>query len=97
MRRARGKCVRYALPLTLVPVPVVGMPVTGRPVSASEALSIGLANRVVPKGQAVTAAQELAAQIADLYAAAMNGTPRRSLPSHPHQRLRVVVAAHSCA
>jgi len=36
---------------------------TGRPVSASEALSMGLANRVVPKGQALDAALELAAQL----------------------------------
>ena len=38
---------------------------TGRPVDAAEALAIGLANRVVEPGEAVAAAQELAAQIAD--------------------------------
>jgi enoyl-CoA hydratase len=37
---------------------------TGRPVSAAEALSIGLANRVVPQGQARQAAEELALEIA---------------------------------
>jgi enoyl-CoA hydratase len=37
---------------------------TGRPVDAQEALAMGLANRVVPHGQALAAAQELAAQIA---------------------------------
>jgi enoyl-CoA hydratase len=37
---------------------------TGRPVDAAEALAIGLANRVVEPGEAVAAAQELAAQIA---------------------------------
>ncbi len=36
---------------------------TGRPVSASEALSMGLANRVVPRGQALDAALALAAQL----------------------------------
>src|ERR1700758_4571491 len=36
----------------------------GRPVGAAEAASIGLANRVVPAGQALAAAQELAAQLA---------------------------------
>ena len=36
---------------------------TGRPVDAQEALAIGLANRVVPKGQALAAALELAAQL----------------------------------
>lgn len=37
---------------------------TGRPVDADEAQRIGLVNRVVPTGQAVPAAQELAAQLA---------------------------------
>ncbi|UGY94924.1 crotonase/enoyl-CoA hydratase family protein [Streptomyces gobiensis] len=37
---------------------------TGRPVDAAEALHIGLVNRLVPAGEALAAAQELAAQIA---------------------------------
>ncbi len=37
---------------------------TGRPVDAGEALAIGLANRVVPDGQARQAAEELAAELA---------------------------------
>ena len=37
---------------------------TGRPVGAQEALAIGLANRVVEKGQARVAAEALAAEIA---------------------------------
>lgn len=36
---------------------------TGRPVDAQEALAMGLANRVVPKGQALSSALELAAQL----------------------------------
>jgi len=39
---------------------------TGRPVSAVEALAMGLANRVVPAGRALSAAQELAADLARL-------------------------------
>lgn len=39
---------------------------TGRPVHAAEALAIGLVNRVVPHGQALAAARELAAQLAAL-------------------------------
>ncbi|OBI92253.1 crotonase/enoyl-CoA hydratase family protein [Mycobacterium asiaticum] len=39
---------------------------TGRAVKADEALAIGLANRVAPKGQGLRAAQELAAQLAAL-------------------------------
>ena len=37
---------------------------TGRPVHAAEALQMGLANRVVPKGTALAAAQALAREIA---------------------------------
>ncbi len=40
------------------------MILTGRPVDAREAHAIGLANRVVPKGEARRAAEELAAEIA---------------------------------
>ncbi len=39
---------------------------TGRAVDAAEALAIGLANRVVPKGEARQAAEELAAALAEL-------------------------------
>ncbi|MDD4868187.1 MAG: crotonase/enoyl-CoA hydratase family protein [Mycobacterium sp.] len=42
------------------------MILTGRAVQADEALAIGLANRVVPKGRARQAAEELAAQLAAL-------------------------------
>lgn len=40
------------------------MILTGRAVDATEALAIGLANRVVPKGQSRQAAEELAAELA---------------------------------
>ena len=40
------------------------MILTGRPVDAMEAFAMGLANRVVPKGEALSAAKELAHQIA---------------------------------
>ena len=39
---------------------------TGRPVQAAEALNMGLVNRVVPHGQAITAAQALASELAML-------------------------------
>ena len=42
------------------------MILTGRGVKADEALAMGLANRVVPKGQARRAAEELAAELAAL-------------------------------
>jgi enoyl-CoA hydratase len=39
---------------------------TGRPVEAAEAFAIGLANRLVPAGEALSAAQELAGELAAL-------------------------------
>ncbi|MGH3327860.1 MAG: crotonase/enoyl-CoA hydratase family protein, partial [Streptomycetales bacterium] len=38
---------------------------TGRPVGAEEAAAMGLADRVVPRGQARAAAEALAAQLAE--------------------------------
>src|SRR3954464_10508804 len=46
---------------------------TGRPVEAAEALEIGLVNRLVPAGEAVAAAQELARQIAAFPQACLRG------------------------
>lgn len=46
---------------------------TGRAVGAEEAVAIGLANRVVAKGNALGAAQELAADIAKFPQATMRG------------------------
>jgi enoyl-CoA hydratase len=46
---------------------------TGRAVDASDALAMGLANRVVPKGLARPAAEELAAEIARFPQATMRG------------------------
>ena len=67
-------CRRWGVPLIdggTVRLPrIVGMGraldmiLTGRPVPAEEALSMGLANRVVPQGQALREAQELARQLA---------------------------------
>lgn len=67
-------CRRWGVPLIdggTVRLPrIVGqgraldMILTGRPVEAAEALAIGLANRVVPEGGALAAAQALAAEIA---------------------------------
>jgi enoyl-CoA hydratase len=49
---------------------------TGRPVDAAEAKAIGLANRVVPRGTALTAARLLAAELAALPQHALRGDRR---------------------
>jgi enoyl-CoA hydratase len=49
------------------------MILTGRPVPAREAHEMGLANRVVPTGQARAAAEELAAEIAGFPQACLRG------------------------
>jgi len=67
-------CRRFGVPLidggTLRLPRAIGMSraldmiLTGRPVDAQEARSFGLVNRVVPRGQALAAAEQLALQIA---------------------------------
>jgi enoyl-CoA hydratase len=49
------------------------MILTGRPVGAMEAFAMGLANRVVPKGEARTAAEALARDIARMPETCMRG------------------------
>jgi enoyl-CoA hydratase len=46
---------------------------TGRPVTADEALGIGLANRIVPRGTARQAAEKLALEIADFPQTCLRG------------------------
>jgi enoyl-CoA hydratase len=57
------------------------MILTGRPVDAQEALAFGLANRVVPAGQARAAAESLAADIARFPQATMRGDRRSAYTS----------------
>ncbi len=55
---------------------------TGRPVAADEALALGLANRVVPAGEALTAARDLAAQIAAFPQRCMRNDRASTLTQH---------------
>jgi enoyl-CoA hydratase/carnithine racemase len=55
---------------------------TGRPVGAPEAMQIGLANRIVPRGASRPAAEELAHQLADLPQACLRGDRRSALEQH---------------
>ena len=65
---------------------------TGRAVAADEALAIGLVNRVVPRGQARAAAEQLAHELAALPQAAMRARsdervpPARSRSRRPRSR-----------
>jgi enoyl-CoA hydratase len=61
-----GDGMTVRLPLVVGYGPAMEMIITGRPVDAQEALRIGLANEVVPEGQALERALELARQIAEL-------------------------------
>lgn len=75
-------CRRWGVPLidggTVRLQAIVGlgramdMILTGRPVSAHEALSMGLANRVVPKGAALAEATKLAQQLLEFPQMCMN-------------------------
>src|ERR1700752_4358412 len=67
------------------------MILTGRPVGAHEAHAFGLANRVVPKGEALAAAQKLAAGIARFPPATMRGD-RRSAYEQEGLELAVALA-----
>src|SRR6185369_14646660 len=79
-------CRRFGVPLIdggTVRLPrLIGLPraldliLTGRPVDAKEALAIGLANRVVPLGQARAAAEALAAELARYPQMTMRGDRR---------------------
>jgi enoyl-CoA hydratase/carnithine racemase len=55
---------------------------TGRPVSAVEALSFGLVNRVVPDGEALVAAKQLAHQLAELPQAALRADRTSAYRQH---------------
>jgi enoyl-CoA hydratase len=61
-----GDGMTVRLPLVVGYGRAMEMIVTGRPVGAEEALRIGLANEVVPEGQALDRALELAREIAAL-------------------------------
>jgi enoyl-CoA hydratase len=57
------------------------MILTGRPVGAKEAFEMGLANRIVPAGEARAAAEALAAEIARFPPATMRGDRRSAYES----------------
>lgn len=85
-------CRRYGVPLIdggTVRLPrligesrAMDLILTGRPVDAHEAHSMGLVNRVVPPGTAVSAAERLAAELAVLPQACLREDRRSVLEQH---------------
>lgn len=65
---------------------------TGRPVDAAEAKQIGLANRLVPAGEALNTAQRLAAELAKLPQVALRGD-RRSVHGQHGRSIADAMAA----
>jgi enoyl-CoA hydratase len=61
-----GDGMTVRLPLVVGFARAMELVITGRRIDAAEALAIGLVNEIVPRGQALARAQELAAQIAAL-------------------------------
>src|SRR5438067_3969894 len=61
-----GDGMTVRLPLVVGFAKAMELVITGRRIDATDALAIGLVNEVVPRGQALARAQELAAQIAAL-------------------------------
>jgi enoyl-CoA hydratase len=61
-----GDGMTVRLPLVVGFAKAMELVITGRGIDADEALRIGLANEIVPRGEALSRAQELAAQIAAL-------------------------------
>jgi enoyl-CoA hydratase len=70
------------------------MILTGRPVDAREAAAIGLANRVVPAGQALAAAQELAARLASFPQACLRGDRASVLDAEGLDRTAAMAAEY---
>jgi enoyl-CoA hydratase len=68
------------------------MILTGRPVSAQEALSMGLANRVVPNGQARQVAEQLGQELAALPQVCLRNDRLSALESH-HLSEEAAIAA----
>jgi enoyl-CoA hydratase/carnithine racemase len=77
-----GFALSRVLPEVIGPARAAELFLTGRRVNAEEALTIGLANHLVPAGDEVTAATEIAVQIAagaPLAVASTRATLRRGL------------------
>jgi len=68
---------------------------TGRPVDAAEALQIGLANRVVPAGQALAAATALAREIAAFPQECLRNDRQNVFDQHGHNAHAALAAEFS--
>eukprot|EP01121_Diplochlamys_sp_Union-15-3_P016103 TRINITY_DN5422_c0_g2_i1.p2 TRINITY_DN5422_c0_g2~~TRINITY_DN5422_c0_g2_i1.p2 ORF type:complete len:112 (-),score=18.40 TRINITY_DN5422_c0_g2_i1:41-376(-) len=69
------------------------MILTGRPVNAEEALRMGLANRVTPRGTALQSAIELAKQIASFPQACMKADRMSAYKQYDASSIREAIAS----
>jgi enoyl-CoA hydratase/carnithine racemase len=87
-----GDGMTVRLPLVVGYARAMELIITGRRIGADEALRIGLANEVVPRGQALARAQELAREIAALPQGAIRSDKEsviRGLGRTLEERLRI--------
>jgi enoyl-CoA hydratase len=87
-----GDGLTVRLPLVVGFAKAMELIITGRRIGAEEALRIGLVNEIVPKGQALARAQELAREIAELPQGAIRSDKESVLRGVGHtleERLRI--------
>jgi enoyl-CoA hydratase len=86
----------FRLPRLIGQSRAMDMILTGRPVSAQEALTMGLANRIVPHGRAREAAEQLAADLSALPQTCLRNDRLSALDSHRLSEEAALAAEFAC-